>query len=392
MGLCYLDSEMLCGGSSNEFDRAMENWFIRLKKCGAELVFIQDVGIDKEDRWIERRNKDFQDYLEIYKDIENKKSLADLKIEMENFKWGWKVSPNLAPIASKYGKYLFARVGQARDREIAIYAKRHNAMAIFSADTDFLIFEGDWKFWNLKNLDFEEFTAMEYDRSAIDELLSLSAQHRPMLATLLENDFTKGFSKELGEFYCRLGDPRKKIANVANFIRQQMRHADLSADVVAKIVMEVFGSPAADDKRQLIQDSVDSYNLRLQPGKKVQYDPIEAKLAALSLKALKNYRKLNNNSIQPISVPFNDMATAASSTILTDFLVEILRKRMGIMHNDETNDKTFKVMKKISRAKNYAVYDETPIAPVCKLNVLNRIYDLFDAIFPRTFSFIACAR
>lgn len=369
MGFCYTDQGLLCGGSNNDFDESMESWFIRLKKCGAKLIFIQSLAVEiaREDQWIERRNKDFQCYREIYLMIDKKVPPHEIVSKMEESCGGSRVSPNLAPIASKHGEYLFVRAGRDCDFEVADYATKCNAMAIFSSDTDFLIFDGNWKFWNFKDLDFEKFTAFEYDRLAISRLLSISYQHRPLLATLIGNDFTKSYSDELYHFHRGLGRPSDKFRNVANYIRRNIRGADLSEDDIDFIASDVFGGRA---KRQLIRDSVNSYDLHSQIDENWTVDPIEAYLIGLSVKAVKNYRKLNINSILSITTPFNDMATAECSKILIEFLVELLRKKMGIMCHDVADEKTFKILTKMSRAENFASHHESPIAPECELKNL----------------------
>lgn len=374
LGFCYLDHGLLCGGSSNEFDQNMEKFFIRLTKNGVKLVFIQSLAVDiaREDVWIERRNKDFQSCLQIYEDIGNGKSVSDVLSEMEDWSWGMKVSSNLGPIASKHGEYLFARPGRDCDFEVADYAKKHNAMAVFSADTDFLIFDGNWKFWNYKDLDFENFSANEFDRIAITRLLSITYEQRPLLATLIGNDFTKIYSDELYQFHRRLGRPSDKFRNVADYIRRKIRNGYISENDIDVIVGDIFGGRAGDAKRQMFRDSLNSYDLRSQIDENRGVDPVEAKLVALSVKAVKNYRKLNMNTIQPVSTPFNDMATEESSSVLIEFLVELLRKKMGIMCHDTASEKTFKVLKKTTRANSFAAYRETPITPECEKNKVAR--------------------
>lgn len=371
LGLCFMDKGLLCGGSSSDFDDRMEKFFVRLTQNGVKLVFIQDLAIEiaREDLWIERRNNDFQVYLEIYEKIEMKKPAMDIVSEMSRSRTGWKSSPNAASIASKHGEYRFARFGRDCDFEVADYATKHNAMAVFSADSDFLIFEGNWKFWNFNNLNFENFTAIEYDRLTISRLLAITFQQRPLFATLIGNDFSKQCQDELNQFHRRLGSPHDKFRNVANFIRREFRRIDLSEDDIDFIVTEVFGSHAGDDKWQLIQDSLNSYDLHSQIDENPENDPIETRLISFGVKPIKNYRKMNINSIQMVSISFNDMATVECSTVLVGFLVDLIRKRIAIINNNvATNgEKTFKILKKMSREEKFAAYHESPIAPDCKL-------------------------
>lgn len=366
MGLFNTDSRILFGGRYSDFHETLEAFFIRLTKNGVKLIFIQDLAIEvaRVDLWIERRSADFQAYLNFYERIKRREPTLKIIIELMVQK-GW--NEDLALIASKHGEYLYARAGRDCDYEVASYAKKHNAMAVFSADTDFLIFEGNWKFWNLKNLDFKNFTTKEYDRLTINRLLSLSSQQRPLLATLIGNDYTNKYFDDLCRFHRRLEDKsRDRFRNVAKFIRDNIRNVVLSDDDIEFITSVVFGSRAECDKYDLIRDSIDSYNLRSRTEENLKSDPIETKLATLSVKAVKSYRILNIDLIQWVLVPFNDMATPECSEILIEFLEKLLRKRMGTMCQDVSSEKTFKLLKKMSQAESFAAYDVTPISPDCK--------------------------
>lgn len=46
------------------------------------------------------------------------------------------------------------------DMAIADYAGKNNALAVIGDDTDFIIFEGNWKFWSASDMDMQNITTI----------------------------------------------------------------------------------------------------------------------------------------------------------------------------------------------------------------------------------------
>lgn len=196
---------MICWAYNKQTDKSLDEWFGRLKQCGAHLVFIQSSSVPNiiENVWISRRNDDFRVYTRMYDAIEKGKPSQEIMREPEETNHAFHKVSNLSTIASKYGEYLVAPVGRDCDQAVAEYASKHNAMAVFSADSDFLIFRGKWKFWNYKGTDFDEFTTVEFDRLAISRILHLYPQQRPLLATLMAKRFHEGTFPDVERVLCK---------------------------------------------------------------------------------------------------------------------------------------------------------------------------------------------
>lgn len=364
-----MDNALVCGGGGIKFDVIMEKFFIRLQQNGAKLVFIQDmdIDIDRVDLWMSRRDDEFQTYVKIHEDIVNGKPASEIVQCLQGQTAAWKVSVNLIPIASKYGEYLFTRPGRDCDHEVALYAQKHDAMAIFTADTDFMVFKGNWKFWWLDEIDFDMFAVKEYDRLQLNRLLYLTFDQRPLFATLIGNDFTKKFYEYMNSFHRSLGRTSEKFHSVARFIRQNFKNEVLYEDDIDFVATEIFGDDADDDKRRLIADSIKSYELDVQDEDSSIEDPIRLRLQAISIKATEMYVKMNIHTIQTVTMTFNNMITAELSENLIQFMVELLRKKMGIL-NPDNREQTFELITKKSREECFAIHQETAIYPECKSN------------------------
>lgn len=180
------------------------------------------------------------------------------------------------------------------DAEIAQYAKRHSAFAVITSDTDFLIFDGSYKRWSakdiqimdsLKSTEDTEIWTIEFNQSALKNCLSLSQHHLPLFATLLTNDFTRGYFDKLVGFYKSLGPFKYRVENVARYVRK-VGSTPLSNLDIRRLTQHTFGK--SDAKIQsLIRQSLDSYNIDLPAP--ILDDPLEEKLLYLNSDMYKYY-------------------------------------------------------------------------------------------------------
>lgn len=358
------DEGILCGGSCREFDELIDTFFNRLVNLGVELVFVQKLTVEiaTQNSWIKKKNQKFETSLNIYRDIENGDTVPQLMRTLEGSGYARRVSPNLIAIASKYGEYLFVPADHHCDQEVAREAKKRKAIAIMSTDTDFLIFEGQWKWWNFTDLDVESLEAWEYDRSAIERLFSLTWKQRPLLATLIGNKYSNEYYDDLFRFLRGLGKMPRKFENAANYIRRSFRSGIFSEDEIGRIARDVFGYRAGDDKRRMIRKSLESYRVNEdeEPVEEREIDPIEFTLSGNALNA---YRKLNIKEIQAMWFSFFDMPSTRTTSALIEFFIEVTKKKMGIVHHDSVDGTTFKLLMKSSRASGYAVHEEEMITP-----------------------------
>lgn len=195
----------ICGGRHRMLLDRWANLMERLKNIGCKLVFFCDLNIKEKKipEWKCRRNADFVEYTRLYNEIDEGGN--DLKmIAKKNRKVGISsINYGLAAKAQSYGDFHFSTENEA-DFEIAQYATKHDALAILSDDTDFLIFSGPWRLWSAHDVQMVGRTQLkttETNRMELKSRLSLSSEQLSLFATLCGNDITQPLHAELNEFF-----------------------------------------------------------------------------------------------------------------------------------------------------------------------------------------------
>lgn len=125
-------------------------------------------------------------------------------------------------------------------------------MAVVADDTDFLIYEGNWKYWSARNLNLVQLTTMEYCRPALRTALGLAQKQLPFFATLAGNDVINQDSVQ--PFHRRLRLTRyNRFHKLAQFVRSN------NVDV-ASISNAIFGSTESQFVN-LVEESISTYNI-----------------------------------------------------------------------------------------------------------------------------------
>lgn len=269
---------------------------VALRVTGCKLVFFEDFIIQetKIDEWLRRRNRESIAEIDAYNLMteDNAAFLSSINGDNTSDTPSSTGSPMLYD-PETFGDFHYS-VRNECDVEIAQYAKRHNAFAVITSDTDFLIFDGSYKFWSAKelrimasrkNMEDKEIWTLEFDRDGLKNFLALSQHHLPIFATLLTNDFTREYFDQLIDFYKRLGPFRYRVENVAQYVRK-VCSTPLSDLNIRRLTQLAFGK--ADAKIQsLIRQSLDSYSVDF--AEPVLNDPLEQKLLHLNNDMYKYY-------------------------------------------------------------------------------------------------------
>lgn len=359
------DADNLCGGRHQFVTEKCTRLLNALKATGCTLVFFADLNIQKgkSNEWLNRRNDEFQTYVELYNLISDGRSFEEILNKNNTWYALSSTFQTFAEIAHSYGEFYYS-VRHECDLEIAQYATRHKAMAVITNDTDFLIFEGNWKFWCSKSIQItssNQLKTVEYDRNALANLFSLSSNQLPMFATLMGNDFTNIYYKQLTDFYKAMGSLNVgfRTENTATFVRNEFwRHTD---DNIKKIVRKVFGQ-ANDDKIQLVKDSLDSYNINFPPA--IISDPIETKLIHTNI-----YRTYMGNMghLHGLNLIYYDMRGCTADANISSLYLDWLKRRKGVLGIKGT----FTLLMKRNINEQYMVHTETVTCPDCKLTPTN---------------------
>lgn len=366
----------------NKFDRALDQWLENLARR-AQLVVFSEFCFEKltKNEWINRRNEVFWETKKFYESFDDEGKRASQifnDCESVHDELTHSLLLNVIPITCNHGELKLGVVGHDTDPKVAHYATTNGAMAIFTKDTDFMIYDGLWKFWSYVDIDFERFKVKEFDRLLINQVLSLTFEQLPLLATLMGSSFTKKYWNELHNFHRELerNARRYKFHNVTQYIRQIFNEQNFTLDdidEIAKIVaQDVFGENSDDEKRQAIIDSIKSYDIvdfKIEDiegvGDDDEMNPNanEIRLSIIQWNSASANIHYNINAMQRLKWIY--LQDDEQSNLLNGYFAEMMRKQVGLVDPD-CFDETFELIVKKSMEESYQIYDESPIFPHCE--------------------------
>lgn len=356
------ENDTICGGRHQVALNSWKKILNALKATGCEIVFFADLTIQegKTDTWISRRDEKFDFYISLYQLIDAGVSVDSITATVQERKGLTSTFSAMETIAETFGEF-HRSVEYECDLELAQYAKREKALAVITNDTDFLIFDGEWRLWmsgDIQITSSNQLKTTEFNRKSLPALCSLTQRQLPLLATLIGNDFTNKYNDQLYNFARQLGPLRTKFQNIAQFVRGFGNGALSTADL-ERISNRVFNSRNMAD---LIRRSIDSYNTDFPPA--TIDDPLERKLLKTSM-----YRPYVGlmSEIQGITMPFYDMFHAQRGIILPVILADWVKRKVGVLrHHNKDDSFTFTLLTKKRVDNSYMAHDETPIYPDCK--------------------------
>lgn len=297
--------DTVCGG---RHQITLDSWrkvLNALQASGCSITFFADVAIQesKIDSWLSRRNAKFDLDVSLYQSISVG---ANIDLITDTVQDSLSATFNaMETIAEEYGEFN-ASLNHECDLELAQYAKREKALAVITNDTDFLIFNGEWRLWislDIQVTSTNQLTTTELNRNGLLRLCSLNQRELPLLATLIGNDITQKYGDKLYRFMCQLGPIRNRFQNIAEYVRQF--YGSLSYADYEHISNDIFG---CDDMVPIIKKSIDSYNIDFPPA---TMEPLEKKLHKTRM--YRPYVTLMS-AIQGVSTPFYDMHQASFTT------------------------------------------------------------------------------
>lgn len=236
----------------------------------------------------------------------------------------------------------------------------NNAVAVIADDTDFLIYEGNWKYWSARNLKFDEMTTMEYSRSALRVALGLAQKQLPIFATLSGNDIIHQEHVQPFHKLLRL-TPRNRFHKLAQFVRSN------AVKDATSISHTIFGS-IDNQFVNLVQESLSAYD--------INYDI--AKESSLLVEKSANdtcfYTFLNGLSYN-ITLMFFDLRRVDFLSYY-DIVMPIVKRQIGFVRQHK-NDLDYKqvIVTKADHNQSYKEFRITPEYPDIKLP------DLLDITF-----------
>lgn len=250
---------LLCGGRFSYVCSVMDQFFSELRKLGATLEFFCDgpVSDKKFGVWTQKQEDKHSKIVDIINHVDQECSIEEIMDQCGYEIWSLVRYP-LRHIAAKHGK-ITSSVKERCSQELVNYANKVNALAVITSSSNYLIFEGAWKYWFSSDIDFVRLTTTEYDRQILVTYLNLDQAQMPLFATLCGNDFIR--PEEVASFHSTIGRPWERLKNIANFIRNQNWSKAFNEKQLLNLMIHVFEETTIDeDLLSRFRESLDFYD------------------------------------------------------------------------------------------------------------------------------------
>ncbi|XP_062559999.1 constitutive coactivator of peroxisome proliferator-activated receptor gamma-like [Armigeres subalbatus] len=280
---------VICGGRFNFIATRMDRFFTDLTTLGAKLEFFCDGPIRNatSEKWCMKKDDYYRRMELLFDAVDSDKELSMIQSSTD---LPFDYVCTIKTIAMKHGPFHWAVTNEC-DQEMAHFANQSKSLAIMTDDSDFMIYEGSFRFWCVSKLNVENLTLFEIDRVGLVRHLRLSPNQMPLLATLVGNDVVD--SIKIQRFHKSLGRTSETIRNVAAFIRNQQQIA--VGQIFDKVL--TINSTRSGELKSTFQKSYDSYQKTFEPfNLEHTSDPIEAVL--LSRKAPLFYQLWHSKNIE----------------------------------------------------------------------------------------------
>lgn len=248
--------EVNVGGRQHIYLKTFSNFASRLKSAGAKLVFICDGHLrpDRISEWCIRRESEFRKayaMLTGHSHLQSKYSFGCKSIVSSLFKL---IEDN------ELGEIMISTHAEC-DAIVASYAYKHNALAVVGDDSDFLIYEGSFAWWQSASLNMNHCTVRSFDRFKLRRYLNLNNTQMKYLATLAGNDHTKHIvQQQTGEF-----------RNMTNFMMLASFCRSLTTGTNEAVACQQIATYMRSQQRKLqssdlecIRKSIDSYSIEVE--------------------------------------------------------------------------------------------------------------------------------
>lgn len=333
-------TELNLGGRQHIYLQKFEQFLIRLRTAGAALAFFCDGQLqsNKNDEWCRRRDFEFKSTQALISD-ESRPGQANRRFGCKAF-----VKSLLKLVEDKhYGKVKISTQVDC-DAAIAQYAVENNALAVVANDSDFLIFEGNFQWWEADSMDMEKMKAKCFQRQKLRQMLSLTNEQMKYFATIAGNDHTKQIVRKHCDFievaeFCRSINSKQCDDLIHSEIRKFMR--------------------IGQDNMKFIASSIRSYDINFT----VENTCSQMDVYCSSNVLLYSFR---NQAVFQYEVNFLDFDPRNNNNVpmFLDVLLKVFRKLGGILLKGTSHrNPMLKVVSKYSHLEKYMLKEHQPIYP-----------------------------
>lgn len=340
--------DIVLGGRHHLVLSKYDNFFRELKRNHqTELVFFCDgrVQQNKNDVWIKRQNEKYVKMINIFDKIEESNGSLEFVNEIRNddFPGLTTTIHGLVNVCRKHGEFKL-EMNVECDTELARFATLNNAVAVIADDTDFLIYEGNWKYWSARCLNFNQLTTMEYCRPALRVALGLAPKQLPIFATLAGNDVIQ--HDLVQPFHRRLRLNRHdRFDKLARFVR-------CNKTDVGSISLAIFGS-TEEQFVSLVQESISTYN--------INYETTPEKDLLTEKSAFETcFYTFMNGLPHNITLMFSDLRRGDFLSYY-DIFMPIVKRQIGFVRQHKNSEEYKQII--VTKIDHNQSYKEFSIAP-----------------------------
>lgn len=348
----FLVLKEIQGKRWGEIAQQWKCFFDHLKNEGMKLIFFTEAFEDSEryEKLIENKTKVYYEACEALQNFEQGENL--LENNLQNFRKLSGLDNYLEENLKCYGTWM-----QIYDEEVefamARYAKENKVFAVLTDKIEFLFYEGHYRVWRIRNIDFDALTTKEINKFNFRKALGLFPEHMPLFGTLCTSD---QIPREKLKTFQNSFPEKIQIKNIAKYvIKVKPRDAELDVEKVARRI------GCSNDE---LSASLEKYELNHQNPPKEEI--LMQKLRESGKKHVYSLLKMNPIRIQLF---FEDLRKPIFDVSVMEMSLWLQRCFLGIVFKEKNDPNiTHPVWTMKDHEKGFEVFHEFPEYPPCKSN------------------------
>lgn len=329
------------GGKYSLWMHYFRKFFTQLKEANAELIFFA-AGNKLTDElmvFIPKREEEYIKYLNVLDEIDSIDGSVSEFLRRKNYDIRAPITMeyNIQKLAQGYGEL---RINYVRhNQEIAKYIKQNDGsiLAIITNDNDFMVFDGDYQFWQANDLNMKNLTGRRMNREKIRTRLDLNSEQLQLMSALSGSSYLP--VPVMKEFYNKIWDETvegNRIPQIAKYIRNEVPVLSTGEkncvrfDLV-KVARDIFGDEYTEHDLNAIENGLVQYNLNFQS------DDVRTLSNTLKFCKSRNmfiYKLFTDDVYLIKDICYIDFRNYKSNNY-ADLVVPLLRKVQGIIFANE---------------------------------------------------------
>lgn len=176
---------LILGGRWEHINQIFDYFFGEIQKMNAHLVFICQLNEGKyrdiNHFW---NNNDVFDCIKYHKSLKSHLEFEKTQARHSTLRPIERFNYNLMTLCRKYGQ-VYANYGLNR-RAILTYTRQNQreVLAVMTRNTEFLVFNDDFRFWSLSDIDFCGLKIWQFCRQKLNDALKLNTKQMQLLCVL----------------------------------------------------------------------------------------------------------------------------------------------------------------------------------------------------------------